>query len=515
MKQILNPFLPLDEYIPDGEPHVFDDRVYLYGSHDRFNGMHFCLNDYVCYSANVNDLSDWKYEGVIFKASQDFRYKNTEENNQPEAELMFGIDSIIDTDENYSLNEKGTHALYAPDVVKGLDGKYYLYYCFDCLPEIGVAVCDSPAGKFKFIGLVKHKDGTILGKGKNDLLQFDPGIFVDDDKKIYLYSGNAPMQKEQLNINQGSQVMELEEDMLTLKTEPKILLPDLHQSQGTNYEGHEFFEASSIRKINGMYYLVYSSINSHELNYAISKYPDKEYKYGGTLVDIGDIYLEGKEEKDTVNCLGNTHGGIEKLGNEWYIFYHRQTNRTNFSRQGCAEKIVFEKDGSIKQVEVTSQGLNGKALEGLGKYPANICCHLTGKNENSVHSHPLAMKMDYPSLTQDIKDEDYTEKLEKEDLENPIQYIKNIHEETIIGYKYFDFKKLNRISLELRGNFFGEVQIFFDLENRNGINQKIKIENNIWKNKEIILNEMIDGNKAFYLKFKGKGSCDFRSFELN
>ena len=49
-KQVLNPYLPSYEYIPDGEPHVFGDRVYLYGSHDRFGGAGFCLNDYVCYS---------------------------------------------------------------------------------------------------------------------------------------------------------------------------------------------------------------------------------------------------------------------------------------------------------------------------------------------------------------------------------------------------------------------------------------------------------------------------------
>lgn len=30
---------------------MFGDRVYLYGSHDKFNGRFFCMNDYVCYSA--------------------------------------------------------------------------------------------------------------------------------------------------------------------------------------------------------------------------------------------------------------------------------------------------------------------------------------------------------------------------------------------------------------------------------------------------------------------------------
>src|SRR5690625_5724753 len=63
LKQGVNPYLPSWEYIPDAEPHVFGDRVYIYGSHDRFNGHVYCLNDYVCWSAPVDDLGDWRYEG--------------------------------------------------------------------------------------------------------------------------------------------------------------------------------------------------------------------------------------------------------------------------------------------------------------------------------------------------------------------------------------------------------------------------------------------------------------------
>ena len=51
--QAFNPYLPSWEYIPDGEPHVFGDRVYVYGSHDHFNAPIFCVGDYVCWSAPV------------------------------------------------------------------------------------------------------------------------------------------------------------------------------------------------------------------------------------------------------------------------------------------------------------------------------------------------------------------------------------------------------------------------------------------------------------------------------
>ena len=117
MKQVFNPYLPAGEYIPDGEPHVFGNRVYVYGSHDRFNAAIFCVNDYVCYSAPVDDLSAWRYEGVIYKKKQD------------------------------PLNKLGIRLLFAPDVVQGVDGRYYLYYAYDFLGRMGVAVSDKPQGR--------------------------------------------------------------------------------------------------------------------------------------------------------------------------------------------------------------------------------------------------------------------------------------------------------------------------------------------------------------------------------
>ena len=71
LKQPTNPYLPSYEYIPDGEPYVFGDRVYVYGSHDKYNGDVYCELDYVCWSAPVSDLGEWIYEGVIYKKNQD------------------------------------------------------------------------------------------------------------------------------------------------------------------------------------------------------------------------------------------------------------------------------------------------------------------------------------------------------------------------------------------------------------------------------------------------------------
>ncbi len=505
--QVYNPYLPSFEYIPDGEPHVFEERIYLFGSHDRFRGAGFCLNDYVCYSADVENLTDWRYEGVIYKKTQDPRNQKISE-DEPEQTLLFGIEPEGEED----VNPRGIHAMWAPDVVKGLDGRYYLYYCLDFLPEIGVAVCDSPAGQYEFLGFVRHEDGTLLGRKEGDLIQFDPGIFIDEDRTIYLYSGNAPMKKEHADGTKGSQVMKLQEDMLTLKEEPKKLLPDICESEGSGYEGHEFFEASSIRKINGKYYFVYSSVRSHELCYAVSDRPDAGYQFGGTLVDIGDIFLDGRTEKESVNCLGNTHGGIEKVGEQWYIFYHRQTNRTNFSRQGCAEKIYFDKAGHIHQAEVTSCGLNDGPLKGEGEYPARICCHLTAA-DGAVFSHPADMKMDYPYLTQDVLDMEPTAEWVEKDLHEPIQYIRNMQDGSTAGYKYFEFHNLMKLGVEIRGEAEGIVEVKTALDGKIRGEIPVCSDNQEWKT--IYGGVCVpDGTNALYLTFRGTGRMDFRRFFL-
>lgn len=90
-KQAVNPYLPNYEYIPDGEPYVFDDRVY--GSHDRFNGNEFCMNDYVCWSAPVDDLGDWKYEGVIYTKTKDPRIEELQNRRMFALDVAKGADA--------------------------------------------------------------------------------------------------------------------------------------------------------------------------------------------------------------------------------------------------------------------------------------------------------------------------------------------------------------------------------------------------------------------------------------
>lgn len=110
-KLAFNPYLPEWEHIPDGEPRVFGDRVYIYGSHDEDGGDEFCLLDYVCWSAPVDDLGNWRYEGVIYRKEQEPLQKDASIPGIPDR-VAAGL----------------PHLLFAPDVVQGKDSRYYLYY---------------------------------------------------------------------------------------------------------------------------------------------------------------------------------------------------------------------------------------------------------------------------------------------------------------------------------------------------------------------------------------------------
>jgi hypothetical protein len=488
--QAFNPYLPSYEYIPDGEPYVFGERVYVYGSHDKFDGPEYCHNDYVCWSAPVDDLSDWHYEGVIYKKTQDPK------------------------------NPHGTHCLYAPDVCCGLDGRYYLYYGLDRVGITGVAVCSTPAGAYEFLGYVKRNDGSVIGE-QNEFYQFDPGIFIDDDNRIYLYTGFAPRPDTRINATStggrplsafGSYYFELEPDMLTTKhPDPRPLIPTVSNSAGTGFEGHEYFEASSMRKIDGKYYLVYSSINSHELCYAISDSPTGGFTFGGTIISIGDVFLNNRTLENALNYMGNTHGGLVKIRGQWYIFYHRQTNLHQYSRQACAEKIFFRADGSIPQTEITSCGLNPTPLRGTGTYSAAIACNLTSKNGTIFYSfNEKSPAENHPYFTQSTPD------ITPGESTDSYQYIANMQDGATAAFKYFLFDTNNNpanISVTLRPGTTarGTFQI------RTSPDAPPAAEISFPPNHQKLtgpLNIPL-GTHALYFTYKGEGYIDFIDFTLH
>ncbi len=491
MEQIYNPYLPLWEYIPDGEPHVFGDRVYIYGSHDRADGKAYCEQHYQVWSAPIDNLRNWRNEGVSYLRTQD------------------------------PTNAADTLQLWAPDVTRGTDGRYYLYYCFSFYPEIGVAVSDSPAGPFTFYGHVHYPPEILGGKTVQEGMVFDPAVLTDDDGRVYLYYGFAPAcekeiilprfteeeiaampEEEQKKIRgmmstvfgEYAMVVELAPDMVTARELPRQLIPGGHHTAGTGFEGHGFFEASSIRKLRGKYYFVYSSHKSHELCYAVSDRPDSGFRFGGILVSNGDIGLNGRETP--VYPIGNNHGGLVEIGDQVYIFYHRQTNATEFSRQGCAEKVTLRPDGTIPQAEITSCGLNGGPLAASGAYPAAIACHLTDPTVSGT--------IDYtnPALARQIC---VTERAGR-------SFITRVGDGAVVGYKYFAFTGPATLALELRGTFQGRVEISHredGTEPMGRLDLDLSVENWQMVTAAIAPHE---GRGALYFRFTGEGSLDMRSF---
>ncbi len=326
-----NPYLPCWEYIPDGEPRVFGERIYVYGSHDRKDSIDFCDYKLKVWSAPLSDPNKWVCHGDIFRTKD-------------------GADSPSDVDWTDQL-------LFAPDVVERA-GKYYLY-AYIVNAKGCVAVADRPEGPFKLLSryeydIPNHYDnGTFI----------DPGVLVDDDGRVYIYCGY-----------QGSYMCELKDNMYEVV--PGSYKLDIIPTA----EPHRFFEACSPRKINGTYYLIYSPQRGSCLDYATSDSPAGPFTYRGTIIDNG-IDFPG----------GNDHGSVCCINGQWYIFYHRMTNGTIMSRRGCIERIEILPDGTIPQVEMTSLGFE----ESLNPYqvtPAETACVLKGGcyiTETNVFERPV------------------------------------------------------------------------------------------------------------------------------
>ena len=317
-----NPILPLWECIPDGEPRAFGDRVYLYGSHDRFGCDKFCDYKLKVWSASVDDPNTWVCHGHIIQTRPDTDHES----------------SIPHTD----------HELYAPDVVEK-DGKYYLYtYIADS--KGCVSVSDKPEGPFQFLSTYEYAPEDAGDDGVYN----DPGVLVDDDGRVYVYYGF-----------EGSNMNELDGETM-YKVIPGSLKKRVMDDREEVPSTKRFYEASSPRKIGDTYYLIYSARKGSRLAYATSDAPTGPFTYRGYIIDNGIDYPGG-----------NNHGSLCKVGDQWYIFYHRMTNGTMFSRRACVERVTILPDGTIPPVEMTSLGFE-KSLTPYEPVKAEIACVLKG-----------------------------------------------------------------------------------------------------------------------------------------
>ena len=445
-----NPYMPLWEHIPDGEPYVFEDpdqpgkqRVYVYGSHDDLIDA-YCGRDQVVWSASVDSLNNWRYDGVILMV--DKNAKGEPFDSAGTADVLYAPDVTLVTD----ANGKKTYYLFPNDQTGFRNGL--------------IAKSDRPDGPFEVCNWNAENPNQVDG-----VLQFDPAVFVDDDGRVYGYWGF-----------ERSYAAEFDPaTMATVKPGTKVVEDMV---SGRNQDGvFSFFEASSIRKIKDKYVFIYSRFtkdgefgmptSNYTLAYAYSDNPLGPWTYGGTIIDG-----RAREKDEQGNAIasatpdGNTHGSICEVNGQWYVFYHRQTGTNEYARQAMVAPIdvkVEEGKGGkvvISEGEYTSEGFALNGLNPLERHSAGIACWYTGPKP-ATHEWPN--NTFYGSYVEAGYGTD-SNFAEPYALKNNTNRVVNNTAGSIVGYKYFNFNETNgkeQLQLALRlipEGIDGTIQVMAD-----------------------------------------------------
>jgi len=444
-----NPYLPLWEHLPDGEPRVFEDpdnpgkyRIYIVGSHDvRFKS--YCGPDIRIWSAPVENLSDWRDEGAVF---------------------TYPVGGQWDV-------------MYAPDLVevKRKDGtkEYYLYpHSRGRNREAMVARGTRPDGPFKPINMTEDGTNTLPGS----IMGFDPSVYIeyitdpkDPDYEVgfraYGFWGFQRSFAGQLDQN----------TMYSLRPGTAAInyfIPAssrygvIRDPQGTLYPNiypdedpgsFNFFEAASIRKIGNKYVWVYSgysgpdyglSSTNSALRYAYGDTPLGPWKSGGVLVDSRAVDLNEDGTTLKTNYSGhNTHGSIELINDQWYVFYHRAPRGYGYARQPMVAPVTVRWDEKpvAEGGKVTIRGYNPYAEEKIwtakdsqgreytGAEVTSEGFHIYGLDPYQYYSAGYACYLSNPGSQQDSWD-----------IWDNNMPLSNVENGNIIGYKYFGFGGLDK-----------------------------------------------------------------------
>ena len=407
-----NPYLPLWEHVPDGEPRVFEDpdqpgklRAYIIGSHD-VNYSAYCGPDIRMWSAPVEDLSQWRDEGPIF---------------------TWYVDGQWDT-------------MYAPDLVctteRATGKKTYWLYPHSRGWRRTPMVCkgDRPNGPFTPVNLTEDGRQCLPGS----LIDFDPSVFIETitDKKdkdynigyrayvFYGFQHSTACELDQNTMYSKREGTELIDPFIPASSADGRLLDKAGSEYKALYEGQNpldfnFFEASSIRQVGNKYVMVFSGYSGKEyglgntnsaLRYAFGDSPLGPWRSGGVLVDSrGVVTGEDGAKLITTNYGHNTHGSIQEINGQWYVFYHRPPRGFGNARQTMVApvKITWDKKpvakGGVVKItgydpyskdnvwtakasdgneytgaEVTSEGFQIFGLPPYAYYSAGYACFVYG-----------------------------------------------------------------------------------------------------------------------------------------
>jgi hypothetical protein len=395
---------------------VFEDpdhpgklRAYIIGSHD-VNYSAYCGPDIRMWSAPVEDLSQWRDEGPIF---------------------TWFVDGQWDT-------------MYAPDLVEVKDratGKktYYLYpHSRGWRRTPMVCKGDRPDGPFTPINLTEDGRQCLPGS----LIDFDPSVFIENitDKKdkdynigfrayvFYGFQHSTAVELDQKTMYSKREGTEPIDPFIPASSADGRLLDKAGSEYKALYAGQNpldfnFFEASSIRQVGNKYVMVFSGYSGKEyglgntnsaLRYAFGDSPLGPWRSGGVLVDSRGVVLgEDGAKLITTNFGHNTHGSIQEINGQWYVFYHRPPRGFGNARQTMVApvKITWDKKpvakGGVVKItgydpyakdnvwtakaadgneytgaEVTSEGFQIFGLPPYDYYSAGYACFVNGPGSN-------------------------------------------------------------------------------------------------------------------------------------
>jgi len=490
-----NPYLPLWEHIPDAEPYVFEDpdnpgkyRVYIYGSHDT-RRHNYCGYDIVVWSAPVEDLNNWRNDGIVFQ-------------------------SIVDGKAD---------VLFAPDVVEVVESDgtktYYLYPNNQAYGRnTQVAKSKRPDGPFEVCNWKPGSETETVG-----IMGFDPAVLADDDGRAYGYWGF-----------QRSFAAELDpETMYSIKSGTNVIEDLIGSCNAEDGNDFRYFEAPSIRKIEGKYVLVYSRVTKNgeyglgesnaTLAYAYADNPLGPWTYGGTIIDARGPEIGEDGKMIVTNPSHNTHGGLFEVDGQWYISYHRSINNDGFSRQATVEPVRLEvtetgeliitgtrniedESGNVYTgAEVTSQGFEINGLNPYKYHSAGITSFLLGG--------PY-VKAVYDTWRDEAP-------------------VVNIRNNSIVGFKYFNFSsqpetgQSNQLEVYItpKGNA-GTIEVMLDSpwEKRGGIKLgslsfTSDLEQKLTKLVfPVPAPDEIEGKRALFFIFNTESSdelCEFNGFKFS